>query len=61
MAASTFNDATDSYTGDQYTVTGGAGKYHTYEMFYNPSDATVDVFVDGVERISNYAGLNSWT
>jgi hypothetical protein len=33
----------------------GSG-YHTYELVYDPSTATVDLFVDGVERISNRAG-----
>lgn len=61
MAANTFVAATDSYMGDQYTVTGGADKYHTYEMVYDPATATVDVFVDGVERLSNYAGMTLWT
>ncbi len=42
----------------KYTVTGGADKYNTYEMVYDPISTTVDIFVNGVERISNYPGNN---
>ena len=42
----------------QYTVTNGADKYNTYEMMYDPVTATVDVWINGVERISNYPGNN---
>lgn len=38
----------------QYTVTNGADKYNTYEMVYDPVTATVDVWVNGAEKISDY-------
>ncbi len=40
----------------KYTVAGGADKYNTYEMVYDPVTATVDVWVNGIERISDYPG-----
>lgn len=52
-----FTDADyDGTTPFKYTVTGGADKYNLYEMVYDPATHTVDVFVNGVERISNYPG-----
>lgn len=42
----------------KYKVDGGADKYNLYEMVYDPANATVDVFINGVERISNYPGNN---
>lgn len=35
--------------------TGSAG-YHLYEMVYDPISGTTDVFVDSIERISNWTG-----
>jgi hypothetical protein len=34
----------------------GSG-YRTYQMRYDPSTATADLFVDGVERFSDYGGI----
>ena len=34
----------------------GDGEYHLYELIYDPIAGSADLFVDGVERISNYAG-----
>lgn len=31
--------------------------YHLFEMVYDPNSHTADVFVDGVERISGWAGI----
>jgi len=45
-----------------YTLEGaGDGSYHQYEMIYDPIASNVDIFVDGVERISNYTGTASTT
>lgn len=54
-------DAGTTYTAPsaspyKYTVTGGADQYNTYDMVYDPVTGTVDVFVNGVERISDYPG-----
>ncbi len=52
-----FTDADyDGTTSYKYTVTGGEDKYNLYEMVYDPLTNTVDVLVNGIERISNYPG-----
>lgn len=33
--------------------------YHLYEMIYDQTSATASVFVDGVERISDWSGIGS--
>ncbi len=40
----------------KYRVTGGADKYNTYEMVYDPATDTVDLFVNGTEQISDFPG-----
>lgn len=40
----------------KYRVEGGANQYNTYEMLYDAVTDTVDLFVNGVERISNFPG-----
>ena len=48
----------DLLDGNTYTLEGvGNTGYHTYEFVYDPISATADFYVDGVERISNYAGV----
>lgn len=42
----------------KYRVEGGADQYNLYEMVYDPANDTVDIFVNGVERISDYPGNN---
>lgn len=44
----------------KYRVDGGANQYHTYEMLYKPSNDTVDLYVDGVKRISDFPGNTVW-
>ena len=49
----------NSYQGTlhgSYTVGGGAGEFHTYSLVFDPGEGSVDLFVDGVERISDYTG-----
>jgi len=41
-----------------YTVEGGAGTYHTYSLQYDPVAGSADLFVDGIERISDYTGVS---
>jgi hypothetical protein len=43
-------------TGSTYTFTGGGSGFHVYEMQYDQLNTSVDLFIDGVERISNYLG-----
>lgn len=46
----------NSSTTYKYTVSDGIDKYNTYEMIYDTTAHTVDVFVNGVKHISNYPG-----
>lgn len=39
-----------------YALEGGGSGYHFYELVYDPIAATADLFVDGVERVSNILG-----
>ncbi len=39
------------------TATLATGGYHDYEMVYDPSDATVDVYADGMLVIADYVGM----
>ncbi|MCG8587264.1 MAG: PEP-CTERM sorting domain-containing protein [Pirellulales bacterium] len=38
------------------TLTGLGNGYHLYELIYDPDAGSADLFVDGVETISNYTG-----
>jgi hypothetical protein len=40
----------------KYRVEGGADKYNLYEMVYDETSDTVDVLVNGIERIADYPG-----
>jgi hypothetical protein len=40
--------------GPTYTTSGSG--YHDYKLVYDPVADNTDLFIDGVERISNYAG-----
>ncbi len=40
-----------------YTVEGGAGSYHDYDLVYDPVAGSADLFVDGVEVLSDYMGF----
>lgn len=42
--------------GSTFTLTGAGDGYHLYELVYDPDLLTADLFVDGVERISDYPG-----
>lgn len=39
-----------------FALSGQGNDYHTISMVFDPGSSTVDVFIDGVERISNFAG-----
>jgi hypothetical protein len=48
-----FNGATNP----TYTLQGlGGSAYHLYELRYDPTSLTADLFVDGIERLSNWGG-----
>ena len=46
-------------TSSTYSSVGAGNVYHLYEMIYDPVDQSADIFVDGVERISGYTGVES--
>lgn len=41
-----------------YALEGVGSTYHLYELMYDPVALNADLFVDGIERISNYAGYS---
>ncbi len=45
------------YGGAYITVAGGMDAYHDYSLVYDPVAGSADLFVDGVERLSNYTGI----
>jgi hypothetical protein len=47
--------------GPSLTLAGSGSSYHTYQLSYNPATQLADLFVDGVDRIQNYAGHTSFT
>jgi hypothetical protein len=44
------------FTGPSFTLQGTGGGYHLYELVFDAVAGTADLFVDGIERISDYAG-----
>lgn len=39
------------HSGDSYAVTGSG--YHLYELIYDPANQNADLFIDGIERLSD--------
>ncbi|HEX8525030.1 MAG TPA: PEP-CTERM sorting domain-containing protein [Tepidisphaeraceae bacterium] len=46
----------ESATGSIFTLTGGGSGFHTYEMRFDAQSQGIDLFIDGIERMSDYAG-----
>lgn len=46
-----------NFTGASFTLEGVGNGYHTYELVFDPDEASADLFIDGTERISDYAGF----
>jgi len=44
----------DLFGGESYTLPDTAGDYHLFELVYNSISETADLFVDGVEQISDH-------
>lgn len=44
-------------TGLVFALEGGGNGYHLYEMVFDPASQTVDLFIDGLERVSNFMGM----
>jgi len=47
--------------GSSLTLTGSGSSYHTYQLVYHPTTQLADLFVDGIKRIQDYAGLTYTT
>ena len=54
--ASSFTGNGDNPQGPSYTATGAGSGYHQYKLVYDRVAGNADLFIDGVERISNFAG-----
>ncbi|MFC1597340.1 PEP-CTERM sorting domain-containing protein [Planctomycetota bacterium] len=54
---SLWNDISDNFSGTAFTLQGSGGGYHLYELAYDPVADSADLFVDGVERISDFLGV----
>ena len=50
-------DTLGLFTGPRFTLQGAGSTYHTYAMVYDPDSGTVDLFVDGIERLSDHIGF----
>ncbi|MBA2707860.1 MAG: PEP-CTERM sorting domain-containing protein [Gemmatimonadaceae bacterium] len=59
LASSFVGDGKEPIAGSTYSLSDGANEYHEYRLVYNPGDSGADLFVDGVERISNYTGSDT--
>jgi hypothetical protein len=46
-----------NFTGPTYTLQQAGSTYHTYALVFDPLDDSADLFVDGVERISDFPGF----
>ncbi len=54
---STFSpDPVNSTTNGPRYMLSGPSAYNTFELRFDPGSATADLFIDGVERISDHAG-----
>ena len=42
--------------GPSFILTGSGSSYHNYQLVFRPGGQVADLFVDGIERITNYAG-----
>jgi hypothetical protein len=43
--------------GPTFTLEGAGNGYHLYELIFDPVAGSADLWVDGIERISDYAGV----
>jgi hypothetical protein len=46
--------------GPSFTLTGSDSTYHNYQLVFDPGTQLADLFVDGVDRIQDYAGNTSF-
>jgi hypothetical protein len=45
-----------NFTGPRYTLQGAGSTYHRYDLVFDPVNDSADLFVDGVERVSDFPG-----
>lgn len=57
----TGNPVDSWWGGPTYTLQGTGGGFHLYELVYDAAAGSADLFVDGVERISDHTGLADGT
>lgn len=48
-----------SNTGPTFTLQGVGSTYHLYELIFDPIAGSADLFIDGIERLSDYTGDGS--
>jgi PEP-CTERM motif len=46
--------------GANYTLTGSGSTYHTYQLVYDPTTNSADLFVDGAVRLTGYTGSTTY-
>ena len=57
MLPTAYMGGTNYFTsGPSYTLTGSGSSYHLFQLVYSATTQTADLYVDGVDRISGYAG-----
>ncbi|MEM6279600.1 MAG: hypothetical protein AAF733_08985 [Verrucomicrobiota bacterium] len=47
-----------NFSGLSFTIEGAGATYHTFDLIYDPIATTADLYIDGVERLSDYAGIS---
>jgi hypothetical protein len=50
-------EALTPITGPTFTLEGTGGGYHLYELVYDPQTGSADLFVNGIEVLSDYEGF----
>jgi len=51
------NDPGDQFAGATYTLQGAGSSYNLFELVFDPNENSADLFVNGIERISDYEGV----
>jgi hypothetical protein len=54
------SDTVLPHTGPQYTLVGSGSSYHTFELVFDPLTQRARLLVDGVQRITGYAGTTDF-
>lgn len=54
-------DNSFSTPGASFTLTGSGSSYHQFQLVFDPTSQTADLFVDGIKRLQGYGGTTSNT